>query len=80
MNSGEIRFNSTMQDWVITSIFKDNLGEMNFVITFYDRGSTNHGSLVLPAESSTGEVQEELQKIEEEYPIALPLSSVKAII
>ena len=76
MNTGEIRFNKSMDEWVITSMYQDNLGEMNIVITFYSREENKHGSMVLPTESSTGEVAKELESIEEEYPLALPLNSI----
>lgn len=80
MNTGEIRFNRSMDEWVITSMYKDNLGELNIVITFYNREDNKHGTLVLPAESSTGEVTEELADIENTYPLALPLSSISVSI
>lgn len=76
MNAGEIRFNRSLDEWVITSMYQDELGEMNIVITFYNKEENKHGSMVLPTESSTGEVAKELESIEEEYPLALPLSSI----
>ncbi len=76
MNAGEIRFNRSLDEWVITSMYQDELGEMNIVITFYNKEENKHGSMILPTESSTGEVAKELESIEEEYPLALPLSSI----
>ena len=76
MNTGEIRFNRSMDEWIITSMYQNELGEMNIVVTFYNREENKHGSTVLPTESSTGEVAKELESIEEEYPLALPLSSI----
>ncbi|BDA82273.1 hypothetical protein [Staphylococcus phage vB_SsapH-Golestan-105-M] len=76
MNAGEIRFNRSLDEWVITSMYQDELGEMNIVITFYNKEENKHGSMVLPTESSTREVAKELESIEEEYPLALPLSSI----
>ena len=76
MNTGEIRFNRSLDEWIITSMYQDELGEMNIVITFYNKEENKHGSMVLPTESSTGEVAKELESIEEEYPLALPLSSI----
>lgn len=76
MNTGEIRFNRSLDEWVITSMYQDELGEMNIVVTFYNKEENKHGSMVLPTESSTGEVAKELESIEEEYPLALPLSSI----
>ncbi len=76
MNAGEIRFNRSLDEWVITSMYQDELGEMNIVVTFYNKEENKHGSMVLPTESSTGEVAKELESIEEEYPLALPLSSI----
>ena len=76
MNTGEIRFNRSMDEWIITSMYQNELGEMNIVVTFYNREENKHGSTVLPTESSTGEVTEELASLEEEYPLALPLSSI----
>lgn len=76
MNTGEIRFNRSMDEWIITSMYQNELGEMNIVITFYSREENKHGSMVLPAESSTGEVTEELENIEQEYPLALPLGNI----
>lgn len=76
MNTGEIRFNRSLDEWVITSMYQDELGEMNIVVTFYNKEENKHGSMILPTESSTGEVAKELESIEEEYPLALPLSSI----
>lgn len=76
MNTGEIRFNRSMDEWIITSMYQNELGEMDIVVTFYNREENKHGSAVLPTESSTGEVTKELQEIEEEYPLALPLSNI----
>lgn len=76
MNTGEIRFNRSLDEWIITSMYQDELGEMNIVITFYNKEENKHGSTVLPTESSTGEVAKELESIEEEYPLALPLNSI----
>ena len=76
MNTGEIRFNRSLDEWVITSMYQDELGEMNIVVTFYNKEENKHGSMVLPTESSTGEVAKELESIEEEYPLALPLNSI----
>ncbi|VEV89402.1 hypothetical protein [Staphylococcus phage Stab22] len=76
MNTGEIRFNRSLDEWIITSMYQDELGEMNIVITFYNKEENKHGSMVLPTESSTGEVEKELESIEEEYPLALPLNSI----
>lgn len=76
MNTGEIRFNRSLDEWIITSMYQDELGEMNIVITFYNKEENKHGSMVLPTESSTGEVAKELESIEEEYPLALPLGNI----
>lgn len=76
MNTGEIRFNRSLDEWIITSMYQDELGEMNIVITFYNKEENKHGSTVLPTESSTGEVAKELESIEEEYPLALPLNRI----
>ena len=65
-----------MDEWIITSMYQDELGEMNIVVTFYSREENKHGSKVLPTESSTGEVAEELASLEEEYPLALPLGRI----